>query len=620
MPFSAERSLHAIRRYQQQRLWQVAIMCALLVLIGAWLSGPLSARLLYMTELGLLPVLYLLYKQRAEEANDWFLWMLTIAVSGLLMLNNAVFEPAIMCFPVLLVYAALFGRPGMYFRLLAFMLVFVITLCCAILLGYWPQTTPAMTWPSLTVAILVLLASGFTVRMLASGYRTLLQSLQVENDRVKASEQRLSELAEHDSLTGLLNRHGAAQHFADSPLSARALLFIDLDHFKPINDALGHATGDAVLHYLADKLRRQLQPDEWACRFGGDEFVLVLQHDAELIGRIEQLLNLCQQEIPIGAYPLKLSASIGVALAPEHGDDFTELCRKADMAMYRAKADGRNTWQFYQASLDDQQHTTLKLITLLRQALQRDQIEVVYQPKFRLQPFAMTGVEALMRWHCPELGQINPAQFIPLAEETGLIDELGLFVLRQACLQAKQWQQQGYFLHVAVNVSGKQLRSGLLPAQIAYALQTSQLDARYLQLELTESSLIGDHLHIQQQLEQLGELGVSLAIDDFGTGYSNLQYLSRFAAGTLKIDQSFVRNLPQRPQDLALVRGIIRLADSLQLATVAEGVEDEASYRLLQELGCDEAQGYYWAKPLKAAELTAALSSKRWDLWQSDAL
>ncbi len=617
MSTPAERSIQSMRRYQHTRLWQVAIMCALIVLVGAWLSGPQSSRLLYLTELGLLPVLYLLYKQRAEEANSWFLWMLTIAVSGLLMLNNAVFEPAVMCYPVLLVYAALFGRPGMYFQLLAFMLVFVITLCTLILLGYWPQTTPAMTWSSLAVAVLVLLASGFTVRMLASGYRTLMQSLQAENDRVKASEQRLSELAEHDSLTGLLNRHGAAQHFLDCTLQSRALLFIDLDHFKPINDALGHATGDAVLHHLAQQLRQQLQPNEWACRFGGDEFVLVLQHDVELTGRIEQLLSLCQQEIPIGAYPLKLSASIGVALSPEHGDDFTELCRKADMAMYRAKADGRNTWQFYQAGLDDQQHTTLTLITLLRQALHREQIEVVYQPKFQLEPFALTGVEALMRWHCPELGHVSPARFIPLAEETGLIDELGVFVLRQACQQAQQWQQQGWPLHMAVNVSGRQLRSGLLPAQVAYTLQRTGLDAHQLQIELTESSLIGDHQHIQQQLEQLGDLGVALAIDDFGTGYSNLQYLSRFAAGTLKIDQSFVRNLPQRPQDLALVRGIIRLADSLQLATVAEGVEDEASYHLLRSLGCNEAQGYFWSKPLNAADLTAALQAKRWPLARS---
>lgn len=614
MSTPAERSLQSMRRYQITRLWQVAVMCAVLVLVGAWLSGPLSARLLYLTELGLLPVLYLLYKQRAEEANSWFLWMLTLAVSGLLMLNNAVFEPAVMCYPVLLVYAALFGRPGMYFRLLAFMLFFVIALCSAILLGYLPQTTPAMTWPSIAIAVLVLLASGFTVRMLASGYRKLLQSLHAENDRVKASEQRLSELAELDSLTGLLNRHGATQHFSACLIESRALLFIDLDHFKPINDALGHATGDAVLRHLAEQLHQQLQPQEWACRFGGDEFVLVLQHDADLIGRIEQLLSVCQQEILIGAYPLKLSASIGVALAPEHGNDFTELCRKADMAMYRAKADGRNTWQFYQASLDDQQHSTLTLITLLRLALQREQIDVVFQPKFRLQPFALTGVEALMRWHCPELGHVSPARFIPLAEETGLIDELGVYVLRQACQQAQTWHQLGYPLHMAVNVSGRQLRSGLLPTQVAYTLQKTQLKASQLQLELTESSLIGDHQHIQLQLEQLSELGVALAIDDFGTGYSNLQYLSRFAAGTLKIDQSFVRNLPQRPQDLALVRGIIRLADSLQIATVAEGVEDEASYRLLCELGCDEAQGYYWAKPMSAAELTAALAAKRWDL------
>lgn len=606
------------RQRIQQRLVQVVAMCALLCLAGILVSGPRSATLLCLTELGLLPVLWLLHRRQVRVATQIFLWTLTGTVCGLLWLNNAIFEPVIMAFPVILVYAALFGRPTTYFSLLSAMLLFVLAVCSAILSGYLPQTEPTLHWSSMWITVLVLLGSGFTVRIIATDFHRLLQHLDAENRQVKASEQRLAELAHLDSLTGFFTRNFANDLF-DLALKQQplALLLLDLDHFKPINDALGHSTGDAVLQHLARKIQASLQPNEFACRFGGDEFVLVLQADTVPVARLDQLLQLCQQDMQIGEYPLKISASIGVCLAPTHGTTFTELCRKADLAMYRAKAEGRNAWFCYEDSLDQQQHSTLMLITLLRQALEKQQISVVYQPKFRLHPFAITGVEALMRWHCPELGSVSPARFIPLAEETGLIDELGLFVLKQACQTGVRWHQQGWPLHIAVNVSGRQLRSGLLPTQVAQTLADTGFAAQSLQLELTESTLIGDHQHIQAQLQHIAAQGVSLAIDDFGTGYSNLQYLSRFQAGTLKIDQSFVRNLPSRPQDLALVRGIIQLARSLSLATVAEGIEDEASLQILQQLGCDEAQGFFFAKPLPPDVLTAELQQQQWPLGQS---
>lgn len=599
----------------RRRFVQVVWMCALLCLAGMLVSGPRSASLLLLAESGLLLVLWLLHRQQLSRAIWVFLWTLTAVICGLLWLNNAIYEPVQMALPVILLYAGLFGSPVLFFRLLAFMLLFIMGLCSAILLGYLPQTELPLQWTSVSISVLILLGSGFTVHFIATDFRRLLQNLAAENQQVRASQQRLTELAQRDALTQLYTRRYASELFAQLlPQQPLVLVLVDLDHFKPINDALGHSTGDLVLQQLAGRLQTVLHSDEFACRFGGDEFLLVLQGDSVPVDRLNAVSQLCRQELLAGEYPLRLSASLGVCLAPTHGDEFIGLCRKADLAMYRAKADGRNGWFCYNDTLDQQQHSKLMLITLLRQALAQQQISVVYQPKFSLEPFALTGVEALMRWHCPELGEVSPARFIPLAEETGLIDELGLFVLQQACQQARQWQLQGWPLAVAVNVSGRQLYHGQLPAQVAQVLQQSGLSPGLLQLELTESTLIGDQLQIEQQLQQIVALGVSLAIDDFGTGYSNLQYLSRFQAGTLKIDQSFVRHLPERPQDVALVRGIIRLAESLQLATVAEGVEDEASLQLLRQLGCAQGQGFLWAKPLAASELALYLEQQRWQL------
>ncbi len=590
-------------------------MCAALCVIGILLSGPRSSLLLGFAVLGLSVVIWYLHRQQFEPAIQVFLWTFTLVICGLLLVNNAIYEPVQMALPVVLLYAGLFGQPQTYFRLLAFMLLFVLTLCSAILLGYLPQTDLPLQWTSVATSVLILLGTGFTVRIISTDFRRLLQSLAAENLQVRASQQRLTEMAQRDALTGLYARSYAAELFEQAvehnPL---AVVLVDLDHFKPINDALGHSTGDAVLQQIANRFRQLLGPDDFACRFGGDELVLVLQTDTVPLERLQQLLALCGADVMANDFPLQLSGSVGVSLAPQHGTDFNELCRKADLAMYRAKAEGRNGWSCYDDSLEQQQHLMLQLITLLRSALKQQQISVVYQPKFQLEPFMLTGVEALMRWSCPELGQVQPSRFIPIAEETGLIDELGLFVLQTACQQAQQWQQQGWPVPVAVNVSGKQLRSGRLPAQVQQALADSGLPAHLLQLELTESTIIGDQQHIEAQLQQIQALGVSLAIDDFGTGYANLQYLSRFQAGTLKIDQSFVRHLPERPRDAALVRGIIQLAESLQLTTVAEGVEDEASLALLRELGCGQGQGSLWSRPLASAELQLSLRQQLWPL------
>ncbi len=599
----------------RRRFVQVVWMCAVLCLIGVLLSGPRSSVLLGLAIVGLSVVIWYLHRQQFEHAIQVFLWTFTLVICGLLLVNNAIYEPVQMALPVVLLYAGLFGQQQTYFRLLAFMLLFVLALCSAILLGYLPQTDLPLQWTSVATSVLILLGTGFTVRIISTDFRRLLQSLAAENLQVRASQQRLTEMAQRDALTGLYARSYAAELFEQAverhPL---AVVLLDLDHFKPINDALGHCTGDTVLQQVANRFRQLLGPDDFACRFGGDEFVLVLQADTVPIDRLQQLLALCGADVMANDFPLRLSGSVGVSLAPQHGSDFAELCRKADLAMYRAKAEGRNRWSCYDDSLEQQQHLMLQLITLLRSALKQQQISVVYQPKFQLEPFMLTGVEALMRWSCPELGQVQPSRFIPIAEETGLIDELGLFVLQTACLQAQQWQQQGWPVPVAVNVSGKQLRSGRLPAQVQQALADSGLPAHLLQLELTESTIIGDQQHIETQLQQIQALGVSLAIDDFGTGYANLQYLSRFHAGTLKIDQSFVRHLPERPRDAALVRGIIQLAESLQLTTVAEGVEDEASLALLRQLGCGQGQGYLWSRPLAAAELVLSLRQQQWPL------
>lgn len=443
----------------------------------------------------------------------------------------------------------------------------------------------------------------------------------------KQAERQVEFLAYRDVLTGLPNRSLLQDRFAQALARAErhdykvALLFLDLDHFKTINDSLGHATGDALLKEVARRLSECMREIDTISRQGGDEFLVVLSdlEGTEMIAPVLlKIRERLQQPLLFDGHELSISVSIGVALYPDDGHDFDTLLKKADTALYRAKDAGRNQARFFDEQMNTEAVDHLRLKNGLHRALSRGELELHYQPQFDLRTGCVVGVEALLRWRHPEEGLISPARFVPVAEDSGLIVPIGEWVIRQACAQAMAWRQAGLPpLLMAVNLSAVQFRRGDVQTVVAQALRDSGLAPEQLELELTESILLHNTEQVLAGVDQIKQLGVKLSIDDFGTGYSSLAYLKRFAVDKLKIDQSFVHDLAHDSDDAAIVRAIIQMAAGLGLRTIAEGVEDAAVLAALRRFGCDEAQGYYLARPLQAAEfaeLVARIEAAPYDL------
>jgi len=427
--------------------------------------------------------------------------------------------------------------------------------------------------------------------------------------RRREQEARIRDLAYFDSLTGLANRtllkdrvrHDITQ--ARRRRSSLSLLFIDLDHFKQINDSLGHQTGDQVLIQVSQRLQQLIREQDTVSRLGGDEFVAVLP-DTDADGASYVARHLLQElALPyqIGTHELTVTPSIGIAVYPADGGDFDTLYRCADTAMYRAKQEGRNGYSFFTPEMQQQSMRRLQLENALRRALEREQLELYYQPQLSLKTGELVGMEVLLRWHHPDWGMVPPAEFIPVAESSGQILPIGEWVLRRACEQAKRWMDDGLPpMVVAVNLSAVQFRQPQLPELVQEILDASGLPPSCLELELTESAAMHDPEAAVATMNALHQLGVLMSVDDFGTGYSSLNYLKRFQVYKLKIDQSFVRGVLDNPEDANIVDTVIRMAHGLGLVTIAEGVESQAQMDFLQQHGCEEIQGYFLNRPLPA--------------------
>ncbi len=436
---------------------------------------------------------------------------------------------------------------------------------------------------------------------------------------IKESQRKLDHLAHHDPLTGLPNRLLLLERVDHALTVARrhehavAVMFLDLDRFKNINDSLGHPAGDDLLREVAARLTRQMREEDTVARLGGDEFVILLEDSPTVvdIGHVaRKILSALEAPFSLNGREVYITASVGVAISPRDGDDARTMLKNADAAMYRAKELGRNTYQYYTADLTAAACERFELENSLRRAIDRREFELHYQIQVSARTGEVTGVEALVRWHHPELGLIPPDRFIPLAEETGLILPLGRWILSAACLQAAAWRREGYPpIRMAVNLSGRQLADEGLPAAVRAAIEDSGIDPHLLELELTESALMANPqaAHILQSLKAGG---VELAIDDFGTGYSSLGRLQRFPIDRLKIDRSFVEHIVCNPDDQSIATAIIAMAHSLEMEVVAEGIEDRAQLTTLVRHQCDEMQGYYFSRPLPA-EQAAALLDRR---------
>ncbi|QEL65505.1 diguanylate cyclase/phosphodiesterase with PAS/PAC sensor [Oryzomicrobium terrae] len=433
----------------------------------------------------------------------------------------------------------------------------------------------------------------------------------------KAAEARVRYLSEYDSVTSLPNRLLLEERTNEAMIAARrnhsglTLCILDLDRFKTINDSLGHGVGNRVLHTVGERLVEAAGENATVSRLGGDEFAVIFPGTAEeacAAAAATSLMNSLSQPLVVDGHILAINCSVGVALFPGDGGDFDTLLRNADSAVNHAKETGRNRMQFYREEMNARALERLSLEQALRRALEAQELTLFYQGQFDLATGRLLGAEALLRWQHPELGLVPPDRFIPIAEDTGLILSIGRWVLVEACRRAASWQRPGQApVTVAVNISARQFHHGDLVAEVEHALAQSGLPAAQLELEVTESVLMGGIQPVIDTLDQLKAMGVRLALDDFGTGYSSLAYLKRFPLDVLKVDRSFIRALPQDQDDAAIVAAILGMAGHLGLATVAEGVEDEAQRAHLLAQGCQVAQGYLFARPLPAEEFEARL-------------
>ena len=434
----------------------------------------------------------------------------------------------------------------------------------------------------------------------------------------KRAEERVHYLANYDVLTGLPNRFLMQDRLTQVIAQAHrnrlrvALMHIDLDRFKVVNETLGRYVGDALLKQAAERVRKATHETDTVARVGGDEFTIVFPNVTSLqalSAAAEVILDELARPFPSDGQELFVSASVGLSLYPDDAGSVDELIKHADAAMSSAKHLGRNNFQFYTAGMNQEVQDRMLIEAGLRTAIQRNELSLVYQPKIDLATRRIFGAEALLRWKHPKLGMIPPSRFVPVAEEAGLVGQIGEWVLYTACRQIREWQDAGYSLQVAVNVSARQFQEYDVAELVMDIMRDTGALAKNLEIELTESAVMNDAESSIVSLERLAALGVQIAIDDFGTGYSSLSYLKRLPLDLLKIDQSFVRDISSDPNDAAIVRAIITLARSLGIKVIAEGVENEAQLAFLNAYGCQYAQGYLFGRPLTAPQLVKLVTT-----------
>jgi len=432
--------------------------------------------------------------------------------------------------------------------------------------------------------------------------------MKITEQQLKRNELSLHHLAHHDTLTELPNRLLLVDRLRQSIKKAEraqeglAVMFIDLDHFKEINDSLGHSVGDQLLQAVAARLKDTIRKEDTAARLGGDEFTIILEQleDSKYASKLaEKLLKAFKQPLKLREREITITLSIGISLFPEHGNDTETLLRNADSAMYRTKSEGRNGFSLYTEDLTKRAVERVLLEAALRKAIDNNELELHFQPQIKLKTNKIVGAEALVRWIHPEEGLLPPGRFIPLAEEIGLIDDIGMWVLEDSCKKIVDWEAAGITdLKVAINISGRQLMDHEFALKIRKILDRTGCKPELIELEITEDYLIKHPEKTVSQFNELREIGMHIAIDDFGTGYSSLTYLKQFPISKLKIDYSFIRDVLVDTNDQAITRAIIALGQSLGLTVIAEGVESKQQSDFVIAEGCDEAQGFYVARPM----------------------
>ncbi|MCB1638446.1 MAG: EAL domain-containing protein [Thiothrix sp.] len=566
---------------------------------------------------GIASLFRLLKTGRIRLASALYLWFAAIGLTLLLWINGGLGDSAALAYPVLLIFAALFGDTRVFVSIFIFLIAMILLLGGNSLYQWHPLSQPKPGLEQITDMILITALSGYAAWLFGKDMKKALSDLHRENLRVLESQRTIRTLAHRDPLTGLINRTYCEEiyHTLLSQLDGQdkvlQLYFLDLDNFKNINDSFNHSIGDELLVAVAARLRGLLEPQDIGCRLGGDEFVLILKRSRDFSSTDFARRILAQVIRPhqLAGTEIEITVSIGIAIVPEHGIEFDDVRKKADLAMYKAKQGGRNTFCYYSDTLHRETLRKTAILNGLKEALKQDLLELYFQPKIDLRTGRITSAEALLRWEKGNPDRIHPDEFIPVIESTELINQIGSWVIRKACETCRAWQLQGFEgISIAVNVSSNQLTHNRFEALIVEALESSGLSPHCLEVELTEHVLLQSNPAVSHQLQSIKDLGVSLAIDDFGTGYSNLSYLTRFKVDVLKLDKSFISRITHSPEHRAIVTAIIEMARILGLRTTAEGVEQEQECRLLKQLGCDYGQGFLWSRALPEAEFRALLA------------
>jgi len=609
-----------------KQLIVIILITIIVAFLNNWLiqQSEMTSKVLAVAFVGFIACYLVVRQGKIVLAGTLLLWCLYVTLTALMMANDGLRDPVTIGYAGILTFAAMLNNRRQ----------FIITaLVIGITIGFvgfanhiklLDYSHVPFSWGIMFDLLIIYAVISYSLWILANDLRFALSSLEIENFKVNKSKKEYKRQAHFDHLTGLPNRIIALDRFNQAISHSHreqakvAILFIDLDNFKTVNDSLGHSVGDQLLQEVAKRLSHSIREGDTVCRLGGDEFLIILddiQQETNITKICNFILTNIAAPINIEKHVLTTTCSIGIAISPTDGDDFDSLRKKADMAMYRAKKSGRNGFMFFDELMNKDMLAHIDRINSLRHAISNREFVLHYQPKVDLFTGRVFSAEALIRWQLPNGELVQPNDFISLAESTGLILEIGEWVLYEACRQCKEFQKNGLEdFGVAVNLSSIQFIRGDLEEIVNGALSSAGLDASYLELEVTESLLVEDSSDIKQQIKALQKIGVTFSIDDFGTGYSSLSYLKEFDFDFLKIDRVFIKNSLQSSSDMALCEAIIVMAHKLKLMVIAEGIETIEQKQALVNAGCELGQGslfseavsvddfYKWASLMNSLE------------------
>ena len=569
------------------------------------LSLRLDVVILSISALLIIPIIHFIRQSDLQKATIYYFWLLAILAATMAVLHGGLQSVPLMAFPIIAIFSALHTQRKVFISINAFFCFMVIGMAINHQIG-WFQGVFTAGSDRMVDCLIIVLVSSYVAWLLDTNTKQSITDLKSEHRQVIESKKLIQHLADTDPLTGLANRTFAKTRFEAMQLALKTdseeigLYFVDLDNFKNINDLFDHEVGDELLRIIATRLSRLIDSNGVVCRLGGDEFALFIKvstpFDFDVLGK-EILISLSEPHAILGAQA-EITASIGITVTNDRNISFDNTRKQADMAMHKAKQSGKNEYCYYSEDLHQEYMKNLNILNALKNALNMNVFDLHFQPKVNIKTHKVVGAEALLRWTRENPDNLSPGEFIPVIESTELIHDIGAWVVQQACIECMTWQQKGHKISVAVNVSALQLTRIGFYEIVVNALHTSGLDAQYLEIELTEHSLIQENSTIKSQLKALKKLGIHLSIDDFGTGYSNMGYLTSMEIDTLKLDKCFITEIENSSDSLAIVTAINGMADVLGMNVVAEGVEKESEREVLEDIGCEIGQGYLWSKAL----------------------